>query len=395
MVDLAGAHAPLEAELEAAFRRVLRSGRFILGEEIDAFEREVAAALGVEHAIACSSGTDALLAALMALDLEPGDEVLCPSFTFFATGGCVWRLGARPVFVDVSAESCNAEHEHFAARIGPRTRAIVPVHLFGRLADMEPILDLGRRHGLPVIEDAAQALGATDHGRQAGTFGELGCFSFFPTKNLGAFGDGGMVAATDAALAAKVRSLRNHGQSSRYLHEIVGGNFRLDALQGALMRVKLPHVPAMNERRRQVAARYGELFVAAGLAPGHGPAGGAGESDRAIALPRPAGAAHVFHQYVIRVLPAGARDTLRRELDARGIETQIYYPVPLHLQPCFSSLGYRPGDLPTTERLANQVLALPMHPDLTAAQQERVVGEIARVLGHGGRAGTAPASTSR
>ena len=268
MVDLAGAHSPLEPELQAAFTRVLRSGRFILGEEIDAFEREVAAALGVEHAIACSSGTDALLAALMALELEPGDEVLCPSFTFFATGGCVWRLGARPVFVDVSAESWNAEREHFEARIGPRTRAIVPVHLFGRLADMEPILDLGRRHGVPVIEDAAQALGAIDRGRQAGTFGELGCFSFFPTKNLGGFGDGGLVAATDGALAAKVRSLRNHGQSSRYIHETVGGNFRLDALQAALLRVKLPHVPAMNERRRQVAARYGELFIAAGLAPG-------------------------------------------------------------------------------------------------------------------------------
>jgi dTDP-4-amino-4,6-dideoxygalactose transaminase len=395
MVDLAGAHSPLEPDLQAAFTRVLRSGRFILGEEIDAFEREVAAALGVEHAIACSSGTDALLAALMALELEPGDEVLCPSFTFFATGGCVWRLGARPVFVEVSAESWNAEREHFEARMGPRTRAIVPVHLFGRLTDMEPILDLGRRHGVPVIEDAAQALGATDRGRQAGTFGELGCFSFFPTKNLGGFGDGGLVAATDAALAVKVRSLRNHGQSSRYIHERVGGNFRLDALQAALLRVKLPHVPAMNERRRQVAARYGDLFVAAGLVAGAGPGDGAVDSDLPVALPQPAGAAHVFHQYVIRVLPEGARDLLRRELDARGIETQIYYPVPLHLQPCFSSLGYRVGDLPTTEQLANQVLALPMHPDLTAAQQERVVGEIARALGRGGRAAAAPASISR
>jgi dTDP-4-amino-4,6-dideoxygalactose transaminase len=388
MVDLASAHAPLEAELQAAFTRVLKSGRFILGEEVDAFEREVAALLGVEHAIACSSGTDALLAALMALDLTPGDEVLCPSFTFFATGGCVWRLGARPVFVDVSARSWNAEREHFEARLGPRTRAIVPVHLFGRLADMEPILDLGRRCGVPVIEDAAQALGAVDRGRQAGAFGALGCFSFFPTKNLGGFGDGGLVAGTDAALAAKVRSLRNHGQSSRYIHDTVGGNFRLDALQAALLRVKLPHVPAMNEQRRRVAARYGELFAGAGLA------GAAADAEGPIVLPELAGAAHVFHQYVIRVTPEGARDALRGELEARGIETQIYYPVPLHLQPCFASLGHRAGDLPTTERLARQVLALPMHPDLTAAQQERVVGEIARFLARGS-AGARPASASR
>jgi dTDP-4-amino-4,6-dideoxygalactose transaminase len=389
MIDLARAHAPFETELQAAFTRVLESGRFILGEEVDAFEREVAALLGVEHAIACSSGTDALLAALMALDLGPDDEVLCPSFTFFATGGCVWRVGARPVFVDVSARSWNAEREHFEACIGPRTRAIVPVHLFGRLADMEPILDLGRSRGVPVIEDAAQALGAVENGRPAGTYGALGCFSFFPTKNLGGFGDGGLVAATDAALGAKVRSLRNHGQSSRYIHDTVGGNFRLDALQAALLRVKLPHVPAMNEKRRQVAARYGELFVGAGLA------GAAGDEDRAIALPELAGAAHVFHQYTIRVLPEGVRDALRSELEARGIETQIYYPVPLHLQPCFTSLGYRWGDLPTTERLAGQVLALPMHPDLTAAQQERVVGEIARFLAREGRAAAAPGSASR
>jgi dTDP-4-amino-4,6-dideoxygalactose transaminase len=378
MVDLATAHAPLEADLQAAFTRVLRSGRFILGEEVEAFEREAATALGVEQTIACSSGTDALLAALMALDLAPGDEVLCPSFTFFATGGCVWRLGARPVFVEVSAESWNAEREHFEAKIGPRTRAIVPVHLFGRLADMEPILDLGRRWGVPVIEDAAQALGATLNGRQAGTFGRLGCYSFFPTKNLGGFGDGGLVAATDADLGARVRSLRNHGQSSRYIHDRVGGNFRLDALQAALLRVKLPHVPAMNEGRRRVAARYAELFAGAGLL-------GGGDAAPLIELPRAAGAAHVFHQYVIRVLPAGARDALRVALEARAIETQVYYPVPLHLQPCFESLGGRRGDLPITEALADQVLALPMHPDLASAQQERVVGEIAHFLRRGGR----------
>jgi len=365
MVDLPRAHAPIDAELHAAFTRVLESGRFILGEEVDAFEREAAAAVGVEHAIACSSGTDALLAALMALDLSPGDEVLCPTFTFFATGGCPWRLGLRPVYVDVSPTTWNAEVEQFAARIGPRTRAIIPVHLFGRLTSMEPILELARRHGVPVIEDAAQSFGATDEGRQAGAFADLGCFSFFPTKNLGAFGDGGMVVTSDAALAARVRSLRNHGQTSRYVHDRVGGNFRLDALQAALLRVKLPHVPAMNRRRREVAARYGALLTEAGLAP------------RAIGLPEAPGDAHVFHQYVVRVLPPGSRDTLRAHLDSRGIDTQIYYPVPLHLQPCFASLGGRAGDLPVAERLAGEVLALPMHPDLDDAEQARVVDEIA------------------
>jgi dTDP-4-amino-4,6-dideoxygalactose transaminase len=364
MIDLPRAHAAFDDELHAAFERVLKSGRFILGEEVEAFEREAAAAVGVEHAIACSSGTDALLAALMALDLTPGDEVLCPTFTFFATGGCPWRLGLRPVWVDVSPISCCSEVEHFAARIGPRTRAIIPVHLFGRLTPMEPILDLARRHGVPVIEDAAQSFGAIDGGRQAGAFGDLGCFSFFPSKNLGAFGDGGMVVTSDAALAARVRSLRNHGQTSRYIHDRVGGNFRLDALQAALLRVKLPHVPAMNRRRREVAARYGDLLVDAGLA------------TRAIGLPEAAGDAHVFHQYVVRVLEPGARDALRAHLEASGIETQIYYPVPLHLQPCFASLGGRAGALPVAERLAGEVLALPMHPDLDLAEQARVVREI-------------------
>lgn len=376
MIDLSRAHGPIEEELLEAFTRVLRSGRFILGTEVDAFEREVAAALGVEHAIACSSGTDALLAALLALELEPGDEVLCPAFTFFATGGCVSRAGARPVFADVSATTFNAGREHFEALVTPRTRAIVAVHLFGALCDIEPILDLGRQHGLTVIEDAAQAFGATSGGRQAGTFGDAGCFSFFPTKNLGGFGDGGLLTATSADFAARARSLRSHGQSSRYLHERIGGNFRLDALQAALLRVKLPRVPAMNEHRREVAARYDQLFVDRALAvpSGNGGDGGAGAP---VVLPRGDGEAHVFHQYVIRV---GARDALRDALAEQGIETQIYYPVPLHLQPCYRDLGYREGALPISERIVAEVLALPMHPDLALDEQQRVVDAVAEFL---------------
>ena len=412
MIDLARAHAPLQAELTAAFARVVASGRFILGEEVEAFEREVARAIGVEHAVGMSSGTDALLAALMALDLEPGDEVLCPTFTFFSTAGCVWRAGLRPVFADVSPRTFNSGRAEFEARIGPRTRAIVVVHLFGRLVEMDPILDLARSRGVVVLEDAAQAIGATSAGRQAGTLGEMGCFSFFPTKNLGGFGDGGLATTASAERAERLRQLRNLGQTARYVHGTVSGNFRLDALQAALLRVKLPYVAAMNERRRQAAARYEELFVAAGLAVGTESArrgardgaasggvamedtGGGGARPRAdeppIVLPEPAGAAHVFHQYVIRVIGAGRRDALREHLAGAGHETQIYYPVPLHLQPCFRDLGYRPGDLPVAERLAGEVLALPMHPDLDAEEQAMVVDRIAAFVAGGAAALAAP-----
>jgi dTDP-4-amino-4,6-dideoxygalactose transaminase len=397
LIDLGRAHAPLEAELLAAFSRVLASGQFVLGAEVEALERELEQAIGVEHAIAVSSGTDALLASLHALGLGPGDEVLCPSFTFFATAGSVWRAGARPVFTDVSAESFNAERADLEAFVGPRTRAILVVHLFGRLAEMDPILDLARRHDLAVIEDAAQAIGARAGGRQAGAFGATGCFSFFPTKNLGGFGEGGLVTTESPALAERIRALRNHGQSSRYVHDVVvrrgdegllGGNFRLDALQAALLRVKVPHVPAWNARRRELAARYDRMFLDAGVA-----AAGPAASEAAIGLPAPAGEAHVFHQYVIRV-HGGARDALRQHLATAAIGTQIYYPIPLHLQPCFRDLGGRPGDLPVAERLAGEVLALPMHPDLADDEQRRVVDAVARFFAGSQRAAGPPASSS-
>jgi dTDP-4-amino-4,6-dideoxygalactose transaminase len=386
MIDLARAHGPLERELVGAFTRVLASGQFILGDEVKAFEREIERALGVEHAIAVSSGSDALLLSLQGLGLGPGDDVLCPAFTFFATAGSVWRAGARPVFTDVSATTFNAERADLEARITPRTRALIVVHLFGRMAAMEPILELARRRDLLVIEDAAQAIGARHDGRSAGSFGAAGCFSFFPTKNLGALGDGGLVTTASAELAERLRVLRHQGQSGSYVHDLVGGAFRLDALQAALLRVKLPHVATWNARRREIARRYDELFVAAGVAEEPRP-----ERQRAqrasggIVLPAPAAEAHVFHQYVVRVA-GGVRDALREHLHGLGIATQIYYPIPLHLQPCFAGLGPRAGALPVAERLAGEVLALPIHADLEPDEQVRVVESIAAFFTAGRRA---------
>jgi dTDP-4-amino-4,6-dideoxygalactose transaminase len=402
MIDLPRAHAPLAPELIDAFSRVLASGQFILGDEVSAFERELERELGVEHAIAVSSGSDALLLSLQALGIGPGDDVLCPAFTFFATAGSVWRAGARPVFTDVSADTGNATRAAFEARITPRTRALVVVHLFGRLAEMEPILDLARQRDLHVIEDAAQAIGARAGGRAAGAFGDTGCFSFFPTKNLGAFGDGGLVTTASAELADRIRVLRHQGQSGRYVHDVVGGAFRLDALQAALLRVKLPHVAGWNAKRRRVAARYDELLRAAGLAAprvaGRGSAGAEGaralrevDDGAPVVLPAPAGDAHIYHQYVIRVRD-GARDALRAHLDRDGIASQIYYPIPLHLQPCFAELGGHAGDLPVAERLVGEVLALPIHPDLDAVQQTRVVESVAAFFT--GRRPTSPPSTT-
>jgi dTDP-4-amino-4,6-dideoxygalactose transaminase len=318
--------------------------------------------LGVTHAIGCSSGTDALLAALMALDLRPGDEVLCPSFTFFATGGCVWRLGARPVFVDVSPRSWSSEREHFEARITERTRAILPVHLFGRLTAMDPILDLARSHGVPVIEDVAQALGAEAGSRQAGAFGALGCFSFFPTKNLGAFGDAGMCVTNDSALHERMRILRVHGGEPKYYHSVIGGNFRLDELQAAVLVIKLKHLDDWTRARQANAAHYDELFRDADL-------------GNAVRLPaRIPGSRHIFNQYVVRV---SRRDELRSHLAANGVGTEIYYPVPLHAQRCFAYLEHDAGDFPHSLQAAADVLALPIYPELTAEQRQHVVRQIA------------------
>jgi dTDP-4-amino-4,6-dideoxygalactose transaminase len=351
--------AAIEAELTAAFQRVVRSGRYILGPEVEAFERECARALGVRHAVGVSSGSDAVLAALMALGVGPGDEIICPAYTFFATAGAIARLGATPIFADSDASTHLLDPASVADRLSPRTKAIVPVHLFGRCIDIDALRALT---SLPIIEDAAQAFGARDHlGRAAGSIGEMGCFSFFPTKNLGAFGDGGLVITGDDALAAKVRALRAHGAPEKNHHTDVGGNFRLDALQAALLRVTLPGVEAAIAARRAHAAQYDRLFREAHL--------------RDILPPSSARDA-TYNQYVIRVLGAGVRDRLRTFLTEEGVGTEVYYPVALHHQPCFASQGLGVGSLPRAEAAAQETLALPVFPELEAREIAIVVEKI-------------------
>lgn len=365
LLDLKAQFAPIRDEVLAAVQRVCESQQFILGPEVEAFERDMAERIGSRHAIGVSSGTDALLVAMMALGIGPGDEVITSTYSFFATAGCIARLGARPVLVDVDPQTFNIDVDGVRASLGPRTRAIVPVHLFGQCAELAPLVDLSATHGVPLVEDAAQAIGADYHGRQAGTFGALGCFSFFPSKNLGAFGDGGLVTTDDDGLAAIVRRLRNHGAERQYFHRIVGGNFRLDALQAAVLRVKAPHLPTWTAARRRNAERYRDLFRAHGL-------------EGVVRLPAEArDRTHIYNQFVIRV---PERDRVRSALQARGITTAIYYPVPLHLQECFAGLGYREGELPEAEAAARDSLALPIFGELTLEQQEYVVNEIRRLV---------------
>jgi dTDP-4-amino-4,6-dideoxygalactose transaminase len=331
LLDLEAQYRPLRDEILAAITRVCDSQRFIMGPEIDGLERELAAMLGVPHAIAVSSGTDALLLALMALGIGPGDEVVTPTFSFFATAGAVSRLNAKPVLVDIDPVTFNIDPAQVAAAITPRTKAIIPVHLFGLSADMDPIMDAANRAGVPVVEDAAQAIGSTYQQRPLGAIGAFGCFSFFPSKNLGAFGDAGLLTATDPALAERARLLRTHGMKPKYYHHLVGANFRMDALQAAVLRVKAPHLAGWTDGRRANAARYRDLFHDAGL-------------DGLVTLPfEPPDRLHIFNQFVIRTED---RDGLKRHLDAQGIGNEIYYPVPFHLQPCFADLGYREGAFP-------------------------------------------------
>ncbi len=346
--------------------RVADSQRFIMGPEVDAFEHEVALVTDTKHAIGVSSGTDALLAALMALGIGPGDEVVTSTFSFFATAGCITRVGAKPVLVDIDPESFNMDVVAAARACTARTKALLPVHLFGQAADMSAVLALADEYKLKVIEDAAQSIGASDHGGIVGGIGDLGCFSFFPSKNLGAFGDAGLVTTNNDALAHRVRLLRNHGMEPKYHHAIVGGNFRLDALQAAVLRVKLPHLQSWTEARRRNAARYRQLFADAGL------------SD-VVRLPaeRP-DRRHIYNQFVVRVRD---RDGLVRHLAAHGVGTEIYYPVPFHRQACFAHLGYEPGAFPHAEKAAAEVLALPIYPELTVEQQQYVVDQVAGYFG--------------
>ena len=364
LLDLRAQFSTLRDEVRAALEEVCESQNFILGPKVAALEREVAGYCGVRYAVGVSSGTDALLSALMALGIGPGGEVITTPYTFFATTGSIVRTGARPVFVDIDPTSFNLDPSQVEDRVTSRTRAILPVHLFGRCADMEPLLSLASRHRLAIIEDAAQALGArTDNGGQAGGIGTLGCLSFYPTKNLGGFGDGGMILTNDPKLKDLLRSLRHHGSEGLYEHPRVGGNFRLDEIQAAILLVKLKHLDGWTEGRRALAHRYNQAYRELDL-----------EGPDALVLPEiPKAGRHVFNQYVIRTR---RREDLSRFLTARGIGTAIYYPKPLHLQDCFAFLGYKEGDFPEAERAAREALALPVYPELTAEMQTFVIEAI-------------------
>ena len=344
LLDLKGQYAAIRDEVREALDRVIESQHFILGPEVEALEREVADYSQCRFAVGVSSGTDALLAALMAFNIGPGDEVLTTSYSFFATAGVIARLGATPVFVDIDPETFNIDPALIEVAITERTRAIIPVHLYGQMADMDAILEIGRKHRIPVIEDAAQAIGAEIDGRRAGSFGEMGCLSFFPSKNLGGFGDGGMVITNSAELADRVVLLRNHGFRTKYYNEILGGNFRLDAIQAAVLRVKLKYLDRWTEGRQRNAALYRKHIRCAQLP-----------------VERPGGR-HIYNQFVVR---SSKRDELVAHLKQNGIASEVYYPVPLHRQKCFSSLGYRKGRLPVSERAAETTLALPIYPELT------------------------------
>jgi dTDP-4-amino-4,6-dideoxygalactose transaminase len=367
LLDLEAQYRPIRDEVLAAVIRVCDSQRFIQGPEVDALERELADALGVAEAVGVSSGTDALLVAMMALGVGAGDEVITSTYSFFATAGCIARLGAIPRLVDIDPETYNLAPASVRAALSPRTKAIVPVHLYGLCADMEPLLAIAGDAGVPVIEDACQAIGATYQGRPAGSMGVAGCFSFFPSKNLGGFGDGGLVTTGDAGFAREVRRLRNHGSETKYYHQRIGGNFRLDALQAAVLRVKLPHLASWTAMRRDNAATYRRLF--GDLLP-----------DAGIVLPtEPDGRLHIYNQFVVRV---PRRDRVRAFLTEHGIGTEIYYPVPFHLQECFASMGHRHGDFPAAEAAASSTLALPIYAELTDAQQAVVVETVAAAVRH-------------
>lgn len=358
LLDLKAQYAAIHEDVNMAIERVLDTQHFILGPEVEALETEVAAYSQCRFGIGVSSGSDALLAALMAIDLKPGDEVITTPFSFFATAGCIARLGAIPVFVDIEPATFNIDHRLIEAAITPRARAIIPVHLYGQMADMAPILEIASRHGLAVIEDAAQAIGAEYQGQRAGSMGLMGCLSFFPSKNLGAYGDAGMVLTNDEKLAERLKLLRAHGAQPKYHHRYVGGNFRIDALQAAILRAKYPHLETWTNARQRNAERYRSLFKEAGV-------------PEDVILPKETEQRrHIYHQFVIR---SSHRDALQKFLKENGVGTEVYYPLPLHLQECFKGLNHHPGDFPISERAAKETLALPVYPELTVDQQEYVV----------------------
>lgn len=366
-LNLKAQYQSIRDEIEPVVREILESQMFVLGPEVTRLEVELADYCGAASGIGCASGSDALLLPLLAIDIGPGDEVITTPYTFFATAGSIWRTGAKPVFVDIEPDTFNIDPARIEAAITPRTRAVIPVHLYGQVAEMGPIQEIARRHGLTVLEDAAQAIGSAYHGTRAGTLGDVAAFSFYPSKNLGGFGDGGMVTTNHPQLARRITRLRVHGMEPKYHHHEVGFNSRLDAFQAAVLRVKLRHLDAWTSLRRDVADRYRNLFASHGL-------------EEMVGLPiERQGNFHVYNQFVIRV-PAFLRDSLRDYLTARKIGSEIYYPIPLHLQVCFASLGHQPGDFPHSEAAARETIALPIYPELTDAEQRYVVGSIRQFI---------------
>ncbi len=365
LLDINRENLPHRDEFIEALTSVLDSGRFLFGPDVQELEREIAAYSQVENAIGCASGSDALLLALMALNIGPGDEVIVPSFTFFASVSCITRLGATPVFVDIRRDTFNIDAEKIEEAITPATRAIIPVHLFGQCSEIDRICQIGGQHDIPVIEDAAQAIGAAYHSRPAGSWGAIGCFSFYPTKNLGGMGDGGMLTAGDAGLADRLRLFAAHGMRPRYHHQVVGINSRLDTFQAAVLRVKLRHLPDAVDARCNNAVRYSRMLKDSNLI-----------GEDAITLPfHDPAAFHVWNQYAIRVA-GGRRDALRAHLSERGIGTEIYYPIPMHQQQCYADMRFNRNNLAETESASREILNLPMFPSLTVDEQSRVVDAI-------------------
>ena len=367
LLDVSRQNEPLREQIDRATAAVIASGRFVLGEEVQRLEASVAEYCHTAHGVGCASGSDAVLLALMALDVGPGDEVIVPSYTFFATASAVTRLGATPVFADCDPVDFNLTVAEVERLLTPATKAVIPVHLFGQCADLPAIAAACERAGVAVVEDAAQAIGAELHGARAGSMSRCGCFSFYPTKNLGGFGDGGMLVTDDADFAAQLQLLRGHGMQPRYYHAVVGINSRLDSLQAAVLLIKLGRLEAWHEQRRENARRYADLFAEAGLL------------DR-VALPREVpGRRHIWNQYVVRVAKE-LRDPLRQSLADQGVGTEIYYPVPLHEQACFAEHRPRSGELPVSEQLARETIALPIFPGMTADEQYTVVARLERAL---------------
>jgi dTDP-4-amino-4,6-dideoxygalactose transaminase len=369
LLDLAAHHEPLQKEIMAAIEQVFKSQAFILGPEVTKLEERVASYCQTRGAIGVSSGTDALLIALMALGIGPGDEVVTTPYSFFATAGAVVRLGAKPVLVDIDPRTFNIDPAKIEKVVTAKTKALIPVHLYGQCADMAPIMDIATRHRLAVIEDAAQAIGTEyKDGTRAGSIGTVGCLSFFPSKNLGALGDGGMVVTNDAELAERIKVLRVHGSKPKYYHKLIGGNFRIDSLQAAVLNVKLNYLDGWTKRRQENARRYETLFKQSGLVQ-------KGTVQLPEAVYRESGHKHyhIYNQFVLRV---ERRDALMAHLKQKGIGSEIYYPVPFHVQECFRYLGYKEGDFPESERAAGETVAIPIYPELTAAQQTEVVDAV-------------------